>query len=144
YFAPGQREVFWQSGINLPDTETTVVIELIPSDPSGEGIRGSLTVPVKNLGVSSKEITDKSEVTFSPTKIKMQEISEPIIVTVEEMDGTSLPAFDRSLPGLSDTVRKIKAIKKNTPGTEITSLPATLFIPYADQFNDETEENLAI
>ncbi|MDI6751739.1 MAG: VCBS repeat-containing protein [bacterium] len=144
YFAPGQREVFWQSGINLPNTETTAMIELIPSDPSREGIRGSLTVSIKNLGISSKEITDKSEVTFSPTKIKMQEISEPIIVTVEEMDGASLPGFDRSLPGLSDTVRKIKAIKKSMPATEMTSLPATLFISYTDQFNDKTEENLAI
>ncbi|MBU1598596.1 VCBS repeat-containing protein, partial [bacterium] len=144
YFAPGHREVFWPSGINLPDTETTCTVVLIPADPSGDGVAGSMTILLKNLGVSSKEITDKSEVTFSPTKIQMREFSEDMIVTVEEIDGVFLPNFDRAIPGLSDTVRKVRAVKKNVPATEITSLPATLFIPYTDQFNDETEENLAI
>ncbi|MFH0774730.1 MAG: VCBS repeat-containing protein [bacterium] len=145
YLAPGQQEVFWPSGISLSDTETTVVVELMPADPSGYGVAGSMTILIKNLGVSSKEITtqDKGkELTFSPTKMIIN--IDNIVVTVEEIKELNLPAFDRSLTGLSDTIRRIKAVEKASPDKEITSLPATLFIPYSDQFNDETEENLAI
>jgi hypothetical protein len=147
YFAPGQREVFWQSGINLPDTETTVKLELLPSDPSGDGVAGTMTILIKNSGLASKEIRRQDigkEFLFSPTKMIINSLNEDIVVTVEEMDGRSLPAFDRAIPGLSDTIRRIHVVKKNEPDKGISSLAATVFIPYTDQFNDETEENLAI
>lgn len=140
-FAPGIAKIYWASSLDFAETETTLTIRLTPYDSWGIGIFSTKTIRIENTRFSSKEVGTASiglPITFSPTSLILNSIPYPMVITIENLSILS------SIPGLSDTGRRITAIRKDMPDVEIKSISANLTIPYNGQFSPEIERSFVI
>ncbi|MEW6006953.1 MAG: VCBS repeat-containing protein [bacterium] len=140
-FTPGICKLYWASSLDFPETETTLTMKITPYDSWGIGIFQTKTIKIENSRFSSKEVGTTSiglPITFSPTTLILKSIEYPLVITIEDV------LIPSSIPGLSDTGRKITAIRKDRPDVLIDSLSAKLTIPYNNEFSDEIERSLVI
>jgi|GEM_PF-1549357 len=141
-FTSGFCKLYWASSIDLGGTKTICTIRLIPFDQLSTGGPQTKTITIDNLRFSGKEIKREDvglPISFSPTTIIPKSLGYDIVVSVEKLSISS------SLSGLSDTARKITAIRKDRPDIAITSLPATLILSYNDQlFAEDIEGSFVI
>ncbi|HAW50695.1 TPA: hypothetical protein DCX16_07085 [bacterium] len=138
-FLQGRQTFYWPSSLNLPETDTACEIKLTPGDRFGFGKPEILSMYIKNSKVSSKEVRkdERVEISFSPTKMTIENPEYDMVITIEKIDV-------KSFPGLSNTGRRISAIRKDRPEIGVKNISAKLTIPYVDNFSEEIEKSFVI
>lgn len=141
----GGSDIIWLSTVDEPLKSGDYQIRITPSDYKGQG---TVAVSAKfNLNQSnlSSKIIKKGEtpiLTFSPTRLAIKEPFEKDMLVTVDMLSKGLPEMD-TYPELSNTVRRI-TITNMASSEPVSTLPATLTIPYSDIANYETEKSLQL
>ncbi|MBI4778803.1 VCBS repeat-containing protein [Candidatus Desantisbacteria bacterium] len=138
-------QIVWLSTVDESNKSGDYQIRITPSDYKGQGtstVSAAFSLNQSNL---SSRIIKKGEtptLIFSPTRLAIQKPFDRDMLATIDMMNNGLPLMD-TYPELNNTVRRvtITGIASNEP---VSTLPATLTIPYTDIASYETEKNLQI
>lgn len=144
--SPGTRKLTWLSAIDEKNQKATYTIRITPKDIGGYGTAAmSMIFTLDNTVLSTQLVKagETPELIFSPTKIKIvNAYNEDVLITVEQ-NPQGVPGMN-TLASLSNTVRRINAVKLANTNQSAPPTKAKITIDYTDLNSYDTEILLRI